>query len=53
MNDPELWKKNKPHDRFMRELLEEFKNKSNWRTDGRDSLMDIGCAAMCRRRCDN
>ncbi|XP_037041841.1 juvenile hormone acid O-methyltransferase-like [Bradysia coprophila] len=44
MNRPEIWEKYKPHRQYVKTLMEEYKTKFNWSADGRDSLMDIGCA---------
>ncbi|XP_037037800.1 juvenile hormone acid O-methyltransferase-like [Bradysia coprophila] len=44
MFKPELWESNKPNTPLVRALMEEYKDKFNWRADGRDSLMDVGCA---------
>ncbi|KAG4079368.1 hypothetical protein HA402_008060 [Bradysia odoriphaga] len=43
MSKPELWESNKPNTPLVRALMEEYKDKFNWRADGRDSLIDVGC----------
>lgn len=44
MIDPELYKQmNQLQNRDASNLLEEYKDKFNWRTDGKDTLIDVGC----------
>ncbi|KAG4072424.1 hypothetical protein HA402_004356 [Bradysia odoriphaga] len=43
MHKPALYEQNHRNDKIVRELLEKYK--FNWRADGTDSLIDIGCAS--------
>ncbi|XP_037024353.1 juvenile hormone acid O-methyltransferase-like [Bradysia coprophila] len=43
MYKPELYEENHRHDKIVLELLEKYK--FDWRADGTDSLIDIGCAS--------
>lgn len=45
MNNPDLFRHTNMSSRMVRvKFLEEFKLKINWRSDKKDSLLDIGCA---------
>lgn len=44
MNNPALWKQANRNGRVIREVLAEFKDKLAWRADGKDTVIDIGCA---------
>lgn len=48
MDDPDFYKKTynfRGYDHAQ--LLDEYSSKFNWRSDGKDSVIDIGCAGKC------
>jgi len=44
MNDPELYRKAEILKSDILLFLDEYKHMVRWRKDGKDSLLDIGCA---------
>lgn len=44
MNNPELYRKAEFLKSDIKGFIDDYKSQMNWRSDGKDSLLDIGCA---------